>query len=44
MPVGLSLARSLLMSLWLGFVVVGIYNPTKIDSDDIEYKGDFQKN
>ncbi|HBX6717350.1 TPA: undecaprenyl-phosphate glucose phosphotransferase, partial [Klebsiella pneumoniae] len=28
---------------WLGFVVVGIYNPTKIDSDDIEYKGDFQK-
>ncbi|HBX5546745.1 TPA: undecaprenyl-phosphate glucose phosphotransferase, partial [Klebsiella pneumoniae] len=25
------------------FVVVGIYNPTKIDSDDIEYKGDFQK-
>lgn len=43
MPVGLSLARSFIDEPWLGFVVVGIYNPTKIDSDDIEYKGDFQK-
>lgn len=44
MPVGINLARSFIDAPWLGFIVVGIYDRDKIyTSDEIEYKGDFNK-
>lgn len=43
MPVAINLAKSFVDEPWLGFIVVGLYDDKQIQSDEIEYKGDFAK-